>query len=428
MASVTFPVITASPVLELVTASVLTLGVSPSTVIFQSSTGRPIVAGTAYLQLNSGTVPQWRRRVLSSDPGEIAGRRLLQTGLPLVTGDCNGDGLFNANDATYAQNLVTSGVSSWPTSSISQMRNCAPTYSYMFNAIRSAYTASQIQITIADVAYLLSASTNKLFFMNISSPYDLVTTVPRADNSAWAATATFYYYPSSTAVAAYSAAPCASVSGYFEMNLASMPYSISVGSRYGNTTRGVVFQGACTSGTFVVNIITNWQNTLNMSVGFINSATSDPYAFFGMDVGAFINANTNFVNVLGSTIVSGPIYTSAITLVSSTATPISTTTFPTTTPSTKTPSSNSPSSSQPSSVFPSVSPVTKSPSASPVISSTSTSIPTTFPSTLAPVFPSVLPVTKSPSASPVTSSTSTSIPTTFPSTLAPSVSPTVDVI
>jgi hypothetical protein len=354
MASVSFPVITASPVLELITASVLTLGVAPGTTIFQSSTGTPIVAGTGYVQLNGGTTQQWRRRaLLSDDSTELAGRRLLQTGLPLVTGDCNGDGLFNANDATYAQTLVTNGVASWPTSSLSQMRNCAPTYSYMFNAMRSAYTASQIQITIADVAYLLSASTNKLFFMNISSPYDLVTTVPTANNQPWDATATFFYYPSSTAVASFSRAPCATVSGYFEMNLVAMPYSISVGSLSGGTSAGVVFKASCTSGTFEISIITNWQSTLNMSVGFVNSATSDAYAFFGMDVGAFVNGNTNFVNVKGSTIVSGPIFTSNV---SSLATLI------TAGPTTLTPSSSVPTTAGPTTMSPSSSPVTVTPS------------------------------------------------------------------
>jgi hypothetical protein len=233
----------------------------------------------------------------------------LQSSLPLVTGDCNGDGLFNANDATAAQTFVTNGVGSWPTGSILQMRNCAPTYSYMFNALRTSYSTSVIQITIADVAYLLSASTNKLFFLNISTPYDLVTAIPTANAVPWIASATYYYYPSSTSTASYSAAPCASVSGYFEMNLASLPYSIAVGSLYGNSSKGVVFSGSCFAGRFSVNIITNWQSTLNMSVGFINGATSDAYAFFGMDVGAFVNGNTNFVNVKGSTIVSGPIYT-----------------------------------------------------------------------------------------------------------------------
>jgi len=164
MATVSFPVITSSPVLQLITANVVALSVS-SGIIFQSATGTPIVAGTGYVSLNGGVVAQFHRRVLLEvEDHDVLSRRLLQTGLPLVTGDCNGDGLFNANDATYAQTLVTNGVGSWPTSSVSQMRNCAPTYSYMFNAVRYSYTGSQIQITIADVQYLLSASTNRLFF------------------------------------------------------------------------------------------------------------------------------------------------------------------------------------------------------------------------------------------------------------------------
>jgi hypothetical protein len=308
MATITFTVSTALPVLELMTASVLALSVAPGTNIINSANGIPIVAGTGYVQLNGGTIPQWRRRVLLSD-NDVPSRELLQTALPLVTGDCNGDGIFNANDATVAQTYVTQGVVSWPTGSILQMRNCAPTFSYMFNAIRTSYTTSQIKITIADVAYLLSASTNKLFFLNISTPYDLVTDIPTANAVLWTATATYYYYPSSTSTASYSAAPCASASGYFEMNLASVPYSIDKGSLYGNTSKGVVFAGSCSAGTFSVSIITYWQSTLNMSVGYINNATSDAYAYFGMDVGAFVNGNTNFVNVKGSTIVSGPFYT-----------------------------------------------------------------------------------------------------------------------
>ena len=100
MATVTFPVITSSPVLEFVTANVVALSVASGT-IFQSATGTPIVAGTSYVSLNGGTVAQFRRRaLLSADEDEVLSRRLLQAGgLPLVTGDCNGDGLFNANDA-----------------------------------------------------------------------------------------------------------------------------------------------------------------------------------------------------------------------------------------------------------------------------------------------------------------------------------------
>lgn len=51
MATVTFPVITSSPVLQLITANVVALSVSSGT-IFQSATGTPIVAGTGYVSLN----------------------------------------------------------------------------------------------------------------------------------------------------------------------------------------------------------------------------------------------------------------------------------------------------------------------------------------------------------------------------------------
>ena len=312
MATVTFPVVTGASVLELITANVLTLSVASGN-IFQSATGSAIVAGTGYVSINGGTTPQFRRRLLDFEAdvsAQISSRSLLQTGLPFVTGDCNGDGLFNANDATYAQTCVTNGVGSWPTTSITQMRNCAPTYSYMFNSMQWTYSAAQIQITIADVAYLLSASTNRLFFLNISSPYDLVTSLPLANNQPWSATASFYYFPSSTSVAAYTPAPCSTCSSFFEMNVASLPYSVSVGSLYGASTLGVAFQANCSLGTFRVSVVTNAQSVLNMSVGFSNSATNDAYAFFGMDVGVFINGNTNFVNVKGSTIVSGPIFAS----------------------------------------------------------------------------------------------------------------------
>jgi len=381
MATVTFPVITSSPVLQLITANVVALSVS-SGIIFQSATGTPIVAGTGYVSLNGGTVAQFRRRfLLETDDHDVLSRRLLQTGLPLVTGDCNGDGLFNANDATFAQTLVTNGVGSWPTSSVSQMRNCAPTYSYMFNAVRYSYTGSQIQITIADVQYLLSASTNRLFFLNISSPYDLVTNIPSANNQPWTATATYYYFPSSTSVAAYTAAPCATTSGYFEMNVALLPYTATVGTLYGSTSQGVGFRGSCSGGTFIVSITTNWQATLNMSVGFINSATSDAYAFFGMDVGSFVNGNTNFVNNLGSTIVSGPIYTSMSTMSPITASP--TTAGPTT-------------------AGPTSSPVTVQPSAAGV-----TNAPTNFPTTASPVTGA----SSSPSFAPITFAPVTLVPT-----------------
>ena len=300
MASVSFPVITASPVRELITANVVALSVTSGS-IFQSAMGTPVVAGTAYVSLNGGTVAQLRRLLLIADSAQYSGdvmpgshRRQLHSVLPLVTGDCNGDGLFNANDATYAQQLVTNGVTSWPLSSFSQMRNCAPTYSYMFNAIKSSYLASDIKITIADVSYLLHASTNRLFFLNISSPYDLVTAVPTANNQTWTAEANYYYFPVSTSVAAFSQVPCASSSAYFEMNLVSLPFTITVGSYYGSTSAGVAIQGSCTAGTFTVSVVTNYQSTLNMSVGFINGATSDAYSFFGMDVGAFINPNVNF--------------------------------------------------------------------------------------------------------------------------------------
>ena len=339
MATVTFPVITGAAVLELITANVVALSVASGT-IFQSATGTPIVAGTGYVSLNGGMVPQWRRLLALDTEEDLTSRRLLQTlGLPLVTGDCNGDGLFNANDATYAQQLVTNGVGSWPTSNLAQMRNCAPTYSYMFNHIQSSYTAAQVQITIADVAYLLHASTNRVFFLNISSPYDLVFAVPVGTSQPWGATATYYYFPSSTAVSSYSAVPCATASGYFEMNVA-LPrtYTLSVGSLYGSSSKGVAFQGACSAGTFTVTIVTDSQITLNMSVGFINSATNDAYAFFGMDVGVFINSNTNFVNQAGSTIVSGPIYSVA----GSTFAPV--TSAPTTAPSTSAPTLETPTS------------------------------------------------------------------------------------
>ena len=146
MATVSFPVITSSPVLELITANVLTFTVASGNV-FQSASGTQIVAGTGYVSLNGGYLPQFRRRnLLSAESDDGASRRLLQTGLPFVTGDCNGDGLFNAGDATQAQTYVTNGAGSWPTSSISQMRNCAPSYSYMFNNIQSSYTSSQMQV------------------------------------------------------------------------------------------------------------------------------------------------------------------------------------------------------------------------------------------------------------------------------------------
>jgi hypothetical protein len=414
MASVTFPVITASSVLELITASVLALAVVPNINIINSATGIPIVAGTAYVQLNGGTTAQWRRRHLLSD-SDIPSRRLLQTGLPLVTGDCNGDGLFNANDATVAQTYVTQGVGSWPTGSILQMRNCAPTYSYMFNNIKTFYTAAEISITIADVAYLLSASTNKLFFLNISTPYDLVATLPTATARPWGATATYYYYPSSTSTASYFAVPCASVSGYFEMNVASLPYSIAVGSLYGNTSKGVVFSGSCSSGTYSVTIITDWQNTLNMSVGFINGATNDPYAFFGMDVGAFINVNTNFENIKGSTIVSGPVYTFNMSnlLTGNTFSPSNTPTVsPSTSPDTATPST-APSTSVPTDTLtakPSTSPVKNAPSNAP-----STEVPTVSGATFSPTVPSSTPSTLAPTVSGVTYS-----PTTIPTDLSSS--------
>ena len=315
MATVTFPVSTTYPILELITANVVALSVASGT-IFQSATGSQIVAGTAYVSLNGGSVAQLRRRLFNvarnADKYAVSHshRRLFQTiSLPIVTGDCNGDGLFNANDATYAQQLVTNGAGSWPMSSVSQMRNCAPTYAYMFNALKSLYQASDIKITIADVSYLLHASTNRLFFLNISSPYDLVTSVPSGGSGTWNATASFYYYPSSTAVAAYSTAPCASLSSYFELNIALLPYSLSVGSLYGSTSEGVVFQGACNRGTFILSVLTDPQTTLNMSVGFNNIATGDAYAYFGMDVGVFVNPSTNFLNVHGSLIVSGPIFT-----------------------------------------------------------------------------------------------------------------------
>ena len=325
MATVTFPVISGTPLLELITANVLTLSVVSPGTILQSATGTEIVAGHGYVSVNGGNIPQFRRLLSSASALSFddasADRKLLQAVLPFVTGDCNGDGFFNANDATYAQTCVTNGMGSWPTNSIAQMRNCAPTHSYMFNQIQSLYTAAQIQITLSDVVYLLAASTNRLFFLNISSPFDLVTSLPAASNQSWGVTATFFYFPSSTAVDAFSAVPCATVSGYFEMNLVSLPFSTVVGSLYGSSSIGVAFRGICTSGTFSVNVITNYQSTLNMSVGFINSATSDNYAFFGMDVGAFINANTNFLNLRGSTIVSGPIFSLTSTASSSPAVP-----------------------------------------------------------------------------------------------------------
>jgi len=284
MASVSFSVVTSSPMLELITANVVAVSVTAGSV-FQSATGTQIVAGTGYVQINGGTVPQWRRLLFASEAlqQEPNQRRLLQQGspVPFVTGDCNGDGLFNANDATYAQERVTMGVSSWPLGSVAQMRNCAPTFSYMFNNLLSSYSANDIQITIADVAYLLHASTNRVFFLNISSPNDLVTEVPQANGQSWNAVATYYYFPSSTAVADFSEAPCASSSGYFEMNVASVTHSASIGSVYGSTSEGVVFQGTCASGTFSASITCDLQSVLNMSVGFINNGTGNVYAFFG---------------------------------------------------------------------------------------------------------------------------------------------------
>jgi hypothetical protein len=331
-------------------------------IIFQSALGLPIVAGTAYVSLNGGTVARFRRRFLlplEDEYNMLSRRRLQAAGAPLVTGDCNGDGLFNANDATYAQTLVTNGAPSWPTNSLSQMRSCAPTYSYMFNALQASYTGLQIQITIADVQYLLSASTNRLFFLNISSPYDLVSTVPTFDNQPWEAIASYYYFPASTAVTAYTAAPCATISGYFEMNVASVAYTLLQGTLYGNSSVGVVFEGVCASDVFTVSIATSWQETFNLSLGFINNATGDAYAFFGMDVGSFINPNTNFVNVQGSTIVSGPIYTFSGTHAPSSAAPVTlspTTLSPTASPSSASPSTASPSTASPSTASPSTAP------------------------------------------------------------------------
>jgi hypothetical protein len=311
MATASLPVLSTMPDLELITANVVVLSLQ-SGGGFQSPTGTQIVAGTAYCSLNGGTVPAFRRLRALLSVESSANRALLQSvSLPFVTGDCNGDGYFNANDATFAQNCVTYGPSwsSWPNNLV-RLRNCAPTFSYMFNAIRSSYALSDIQITLTDVSYLLHASTNRVFFLNISSPYDIVKNLPNpAMPRPWSASATFYYYPSSTSVDAYSAAPCASVSGYFEMNLVAISYSLAVGTFYANSSEGLAFQASCSSGCFSVSvIISDWPNTLNLSVGFINTATGDPYAFFGMDVGAFVNGNTNFINVKGSTIVSGPFY------------------------------------------------------------------------------------------------------------------------
>ena len=149
MASVSFTVKTSSAVLELITANVVALSDTGATRI-QSATGVQIVAGTAFVSLNGGSIPQFRRLLSVDSLVPEASRHLLQASLPLVTGDCNGDGYFNANDATYAQALLTNGAGTWPTSSIVQMRNCAPTYSYMFNRIKASYSSSDIQVTVTD--------------------------------------------------------------------------------------------------------------------------------------------------------------------------------------------------------------------------------------------------------------------------------------
>ncbi len=58
------------------------------------------------------------------------------------------------------------------------------------------------------------------------------------------------------------------------------PCSISVGSFYGSSSAGVVFAAQCSGGIFSVNVVTNYQATLNMSVGFINSASNHAYRLF----------------------------------------------------------------------------------------------------------------------------------------------------
>ena len=161
------------------------------------------------------------------------------------------------------------------------------------------------------------------------------------------------------------------------MNTVGMPNVVSVGLLYASTAVGVGFQGACSAGNFRATVVTNYQNTLNMSVGFINNITGDAYAFFGMDIGAFINGNTNFINVKGSTIVSGPIYTFNVSRAASASPTKSPTTVaplssqPTFAPTTRSPSSSVPTSSAPLTVAPSSStpitmaPTTEAPSSSP---------------------------------------------------------------
>ena len=82
MATVSFPVMTTIPTLELITANVVALSVSSGT-IFQSATGIQIVAGTGYVSLNGGSTVQVRRLLSSDSVSEISGRHILQSG-PLL--------------------------------------------------------------------------------------------------------------------------------------------------------------------------------------------------------------------------------------------------------------------------------------------------------------------------------------------------------
>jgi hypothetical protein len=47
---------------------------------------------------------------------------------------------------------------------------------------------------------------------------------------------------------------------------------------YGNTSIGVIFQAACTAGTFTTSIITDWMSLYIMSVGYIYRCTVDAAA------------------------------------------------------------------------------------------------------------------------------------------------------
>ena len=338
VATLTLPVLTAAPLLVDIGGYIQALQTSFGTVVSSGGAGAPVVAGNASIALNGYAQPAAsRRRLLYAPPagdsaaGALGGRRqvlgaalpvakasalLAAAPPPLLTGDANGDGVFNAIDAQFVQAIVGSGPASWPTDA-GQRLNCVPTLSY-FKALpmKQSYSpATDYVPNYSDAYYLAQASVKRWLFLNLTSPVALVTSSPpeNSTNGTWSVSASLVGYTGgATSVSSAGAADCGATSGFFELSLLpptpSSPLNVTVGSFSSASALGTTILAACASGVFTASVSAPWQPTFAASFGFVTNpgtAAAASYPFFGLDSPPFVSPLSSFATSSAS---GGPLY------------------------------------------------------------------------------------------------------------------------